>query len=102
MDIGKAIHRRRKALGLTQAELGERLNTTHATINRWENGKQGVMTIDLNRIAKALQTTAPELVGQVEGNPPPDNQYDIDPLLLAAWKRLDRKSRKQLGSGLID
>jgi transcriptional regulator with XRE-family HTH domain len=96
MEIGKAIHRRRKALGLTASDLAERLATTHATVSRWENGKQKVKTTDLDLISKALQTTISELLGQENGNSPPNSQYDIDPLLLAAWKRLDRKSRKYL------
>ena len=96
MDIGNAIQRRRKALGLTQIDLAERLDTTGATVGRWESGKRGVKTADLDPIAKALQTTIPELVGQNEIKTSPSGEFDIDPLLLAAWKRLDRKSRKLL------
>jgi transcriptional regulator with XRE-family HTH domain len=92
----KLIKQRRKALGLTQTDLAAKLNTSGATINRWENGKRGVQASDLDRIAAALQSTSAELVRQEEVKVTPSPEHDVDPLLLAAWKRLDRKSRKQL------
>jgi transcriptional regulator with XRE-family HTH domain len=95
-DIGQAIQRRRKALGLTQEDLAKRLNTSGATVNRWEGGRRGIKADHLQEIASALQTTAAELFGLWQGAPSEDGAHDIDPLLLAAWKRLNRRSRKQL------
>lgn len=37
-QIGTYIAARRKAVGLTQAELGERLGITAQTVSKWEKG----------------------------------------------------------------
>lgn len=39
---GDVIRYARKALGLTQKELGKILDYTHETVSRWENGKEPV------------------------------------------------------------
>jgi transcriptional regulator with XRE-family HTH domain len=93
--VGRAIHARRTALGLSQEALGERLGTSDATIARWESGKRGVKAADLERIAAALQTTMSGLIGS-DGASAPTVASEIDPLLLAAWQRMSRKQRKQL------
>lgn len=36
--IGKFIAARRRARGLTQAQLAEQLNTTNKSVSKWENG----------------------------------------------------------------
>ncbi len=39
IKIGKFISERRKSVGLTQAQLAERLNITDRAISKWENGR---------------------------------------------------------------
>ena len=39
LKIGKFISERRKSVGLTQAQLAERLNITDRAISKWENGR---------------------------------------------------------------
>ena len=51
----------RKLRGLTQEQLAGRLDTTAATISRWETGKAPWDINDLNGIAYALQCDAVDL-----------------------------------------
>lgn len=38
VKVGEQIHALRKAKGITQNELGERLNVAFQTISKWERG----------------------------------------------------------------
>ncbi len=38
LKIGRYIQARRKAAGLTQKELAERLNISFQAVSKWENG----------------------------------------------------------------
>ena len=58
MTIGQRIKARRKELGMTADELGEKLGKNRSTIYRYENGDIEKMPLDyLEPIAKALLTT---------------------------------------------
>lgn len=60
--IGTFIQTRRKALGLTQGSLGEKLNVTDKAISRWERGV-GLPDIQLlEPLAEALHVTVLELM----------------------------------------
>jgi transcriptional regulator with XRE-family HTH domain len=47
-NLGSKISLKRKAIGLTQAELAERMNVTRQTVNRWE---AGTVLPDIEKIA---------------------------------------------------
>lgn len=53
--IGKLFGQRRVELGLTQAEVGERIGVGRATISKIESGK-GLTFDTINRMANALET----------------------------------------------
>ncbi len=59
--IGKNIKRIRKEKGLTQKKLGELCSMNEANIRKYENGKQNPKIETIEKIAKALETTADEL-----------------------------------------
>lgn len=60
--VGKFIQERRKALGLTQGALGEKLNVTDKAISRWERGV-GFPDIQIvEALADALEVTVLELM----------------------------------------
>lgn len=64
MTMGERLRELRKARGMTQTELADRLHTTKQTIGKYE---QGIVTnLPLNRVeelAKALNTTPAYLMG---------------------------------------
>ena len=59
---GPAIRARRRALGLTAAELARKIRRHHQTIRRLEAGRRQVASVDLmHQIAWALDTSVDEL-----------------------------------------
>ena len=55
-EIGENIKNLRIKAGLSQKELGDIINRSHAAISDIERGKTGLSVIDLLRIAKSLKT----------------------------------------------
>ncbi len=80
MTLGEKIRYLRKARGMTQQELAEKLHTTKQTIGKYE---QGIVTnLPLSRIdelAQALSTTPAYLMGWEE-----DKDYTSSKALLKA------------------
>lgn len=88
-DLGKEIKRRRKALGLTQADLAEKIPVKESqTVSRWERGERGPN--DLEAVARALETTASEMLSQLA----PIHQKDRKRLEPGGGTQLDRMERK--------
>ena len=57
MSIGDKIRHRRKELGLTQSELGQRVHKSSQVISNWERGyTTGIAPDDLLSLASALNT----------------------------------------------
>ncbi len=57
MSIGSRIKARRKELGLTQTELGQRVHKSSQVISNWERGyTTGIAAEDLQHLANALST----------------------------------------------
>jgi transcriptional regulator with XRE-family HTH domain len=61
--IGENIRKLRKAKGLTQTELAEKLGTTQFVITNYERGRNNPTTAKMPEIAKALGVTLEELYG---------------------------------------
>lgn len=61
-DFGKFISTLRKEKGLTQKELGEKLNLTDKAISRWENGKSYPDIEMFERIGNELGVSISELI----------------------------------------
>lgn len=79
MEIGDRIRERRKALGLTQTELAQRLGlTSKAAISTVENNKEDMTTERIRKYAAALNTTPQYLMGWVDRPDRPQEQIVID------------------------
>lgn len=62
IEFGKFIAQQRKAVGLTQKELAERLLVTDKAVSRWENG-HGYPDIEtLENLSEALEVSLVELM----------------------------------------
>ena len=51
---GQQIQEARKAKGLTQKELGEKLGVSESAVNRYEGGTQNLTLLTLQKIANTL------------------------------------------------
>ena len=65
-DVGSQIRHWRTVRGLTQDDLAARLDTTQATVSRWESGDRQPGLDDLRGLAKALKVPAGELLEPTE------------------------------------
>lgn len=88
-QLGDVIRERREALGLTQKDLAERSSVEEPqTVSRWERGLNA--PTDLEAVARALETTADELLRQLR----PVNQKERRRLEPYGPTQLDRIERK--------
>lgn len=77
--LSKNISTRRKVLGLTQAQLAERLGVDTETLSRFERGKHLPSLLTLERLAELLLTTMADLLA--EECPQADDEVSM----LSAW-----------------
>ncbi len=63
MNIGKTISERRKALGLTQQMLAEKLSISFQAVSKWENGTSFPDVTLLPQLAYALNSSVDSLLG---------------------------------------
>lgn len=64
MEFNRRLTETRRAMGLTQAELAEKLSTTPIAIERWENGEVEPDINDLVLLAGALNVSTDHLCGK--------------------------------------
>jgi transcriptional regulator with XRE-family HTH domain len=64
--VGKAIRRRRLALGLSQEKLAEKAELHWTYIGGIERGERNVSLMNIVRIAAALGVTASDLLKEVK------------------------------------
>lgn len=64
MDLGKKIRAHRDELGLTQAELADKLGLTYSSVSQWESGRATPRTPILRQLADLFNTTVAELMGE--------------------------------------
>ena len=64
MDLGKKIRAHRDELGLTQAELADKLGLTYSSVSQWESGRATPRTPILRQLADLFGTTVADLMGE--------------------------------------
>lgn len=85
MDLGKKIRAHRDELGLTQAELADKLGLTYSSVSQWESGRATPRTPILRQLADLFDTTVADLMGEdaSEAVRPNGAQYVTLPVLVA-------------------
>lgn len=84
-QLGELIKEKREKLGLTQRDLADKAHVKEATtVSRWERGERA--PTDLESVARALETTASEMLAQLS----PLHQKDRRRLDPAAPSQIDR------------
>lgn len=90
VSVGKALRDARKAAGLTQEELANRLRYTRPTIAMWESGKREPPVAAFSR---ALTECGLELQRVLPDEAAVDIKLNE---LLSLWKRMDKEQRTSL------
>ena len=80
MSLGESIHAARKAAGLSQEALGERLGVVSQTVSKWERGESAPDAALLVPLADAFGVSLDRLFGRT----PSDGEMDQ---ALIAWLR---------------
>ncbi|MFR3139808.1 MAG: helix-turn-helix domain-containing protein [Lacrimispora saccharolytica] len=90
--IGSIIKEKRKKLEISQLDLAIRAETSQSAINEYEQGKRKPSNNTLQRLAKALNTTVPVLLGEV---PDTDIHLNADEIeLFSLLHRLNADNQK--------
>lgn len=87
-EIGELVRRRRKKLGMTQAEVSPRLGISRASLANIETGRQKVLVHQLYALAAALELVPNDLL--------PKPRSESKPLELPLPDDLNKKQRDQI------
>lgn len=93
--LSKNIAARRHALGLTQAQLAERLGVDTETLSRFERGKHLPSLVTLERLAELLLTTVAELLAESP------KLVDDDAVLTTSWLSALSPEDRAFAQGLL-
>ena len=80
--LGENIRALRKARGLSQQELAERLHVVRQTVSKWEQGLSVPDADMLVRLAECLEVSVEELLG----TPRPESTAPLEPQAVLADK----------------
>lgn len=96
---GKQIAQRRKALGMTQKALAEKLNITDKAVSKWERGLNFPDLGLMEDLAKALDTTPAALLGLESA----DRDELVSSLTQLSDQQLEnaRRDMRWIGWGLV-
>ena len=85
LTFGQRLVQIRKAMGLTQTELGSRIGVSQRIIHHYENKAEYPPTPKLIELAQALNKSVDELLGMENGNA--ETYQDIKPTLAKKLRR---------------
>lgn len=97
---GAFLAARRKELGLTQQELGERLGVTNKTISRWETGAYLPDLDTIPVLCQSLNISVNEFFCG-EAIPPEQLQEQTDRNILDIWQADESLRRKKFWSEML-
>ena len=77
-NIGKFIRENRKKMGLSQAELAEKLGVTYQAVSKWENGKNLPDMLVLKELSDLFNVNIDEILNGKEQKKKSNKTYLID------------------------
>ena len=77
-DFAKLLYEKRKALGLTQQNVADRLNVTNKAVSKWEAGESFPETALLVPLADILGCSVDEMLRGINREYPNTNENDCD------------------------
>lgn len=95
LRLSRNISTRRRTLGLTQAQLAERLGVDTETLSRFERGKHLPSLTTLERLAGLLLTTVGELLAEQQ------QEADDDALAVTSWLSALTPADRVFARGLL-
>ena len=93
IKMGKFIAQRRKAKGMTQAELGQRLHVTDRAVSKWECGRSVPDSSVMLDLCEILEISVNELLTGEELNAENYNQQAEQNLLEMARQKIEADKR---------
>lgn len=93
--LSRNITARRHVIGLTQAQVAERLGVDTETVSRFERGKHVPSLLTLERLAAVLATTVGELLAEKP------NQSDDQSLVITSWMAALRPDDQAFARALL-
>ncbi len=104
-EIGAAIRKRRKELGLSQEQLSEKVGVSYQQIQRYENGSSMLNVENVQRIAKVLSMPATTFFEPVQPNvtAEPELPYGCreERAMLRSFRDLTTMADKQLAITIV-
>lgn len=95
MTVGKRIREARKAKGINQGELAEKLGVSLDTVSRWETEKRQPRSDDLANLSRELDVSIAYLMGVMDTLELPSTE-SIQILELPGEYKLKSKSEKEV------
>ena len=98
MTIGDKIRLHRKALGLTQTELGEKLGVKTNAVSKWECGRvDDIPTSKIKAMAKLFDVQPSYLIDEKQPAPPNEDELNAeDKKLLMMIHNLTPENRERI------
>ena len=94
MTIGQKIKQHRKAMKMTQTELGERLGVQKNAVSKWETGRvEDIPTGKIRQMAEMFDVPVAYLMQDEMATPATDGEQDT---LAALFDTLNSEGRRQL------
>src|SRR5471030_3207250 len=93
--LSRNMTARRHAIGLTQAQVAERLDLDTETVSRFERAKHMPSLVTLERMAAVLATTVAELLAEEP------NQPDDQSLVITSWMAALRPEDQAFARALL-
>lgn len=100
-DIGANIKKCRENVGLTQNELGQKINATQKVISAWENGRSEPSIDYIISISKVCRVSLDALILGETSDYSSEILTASEKALIKVWREADELRKMQAYAGLL-